>query len=363
MHTGLPEGEEHQGTAYTAKFHNKQERTAPRIEGFFLWFSALFVLQMQPTPGRFEYFLPNQAGKRICMNEETTMNSDIETEQTSDAFLEGWDDGVSDEPADQTETEETAKQETETEHETNPNDQQNEQQATEGNPGNEPSETPAEQNPAPAQEEKKWTLHHLQESREVNESELVALAQQGLDYERIRSKYDESKPVMELFRQFAKQADMSITDYLAYIRTEAKRASGMSDAEAKRAIDLEDREAAVAAKEAAEQEKNAAKESQEAAEARRKADIEKFQKTYPDAAKDPQSIPKEVWDGVKNGLSLVESYAVWKQKAAETALTEAKQQQAAAVQNQKNASRSTGSMKSAGESRKSKDPFLEGWDS
>lgn len=292
------------------------------------------------------------------------MTTEESAEQTSEAFLDGWDDATEDGATETGETtleqtgeveeaqaEEPAAEETETEAET-----EAEAEHTEA-PAEEPAQQPQEDVP------KTWQLQHLGDTKTVDEQEMTALAQKGLDYDRIRGKYDESKPVMELFGQFAKRANMDIPGYLTFLRTQAKQAEGLDEAEARRAVDLEDREAAIAAKEAEEAERTAEQEAatqrQTQADARRQADILEFQKTFPDAARDPQSIPKEVWDGVTNGLSLVASYAKWQVSAATAQAQAAKEQAAAAVQNQRNADRSTGSMKSAGEERKAKDIFAD----
>ena len=93
------------------------------------------------------------------------------------------------------------------------------------------------------------------------------------------------------------------------------------------------------------------------------ADIQRFQEKFPDAARDPKSIPQEVWEKVRSGVSLVESYQDYLLAQAETARAEAEQRAAASAQNQTNAVRTTGSMRSAGENLPSRDPFLEGWNS
>lgn len=310
---------------------------------------------------------------------EDTANITVEQEQTSDGFVEGWDEDTpasdtEDQPEEQTEggseqvaeedpatektggTEQTAQQTTE---------QDGEGTDTDGQQTGEGSETTQTQQPQ-ADAPKTWTLRHLDEVRTVGEADMVVLAQKGMDYDRIRSKYDESRPVMELFGSFAKQAGMSVPDYVAHIRTQAKKATGMSEAEAKRAVELEDREAVVAAKEAAEaQRQNAANQAAAAqtnAEARRRADILEFQKTFPDVAKDPKSIPQEVWAEVRKGTSLVAAYSKYAIAQAQTARQAAEHEAAAASQNQKNAARSTGSMKTAGDSAKGKDPFMDGFD-
>ena len=294
---------------------------------------------------------------------EETTNTAVEQEQTSDSFMEGWD---SDEPvvdeADQPEetTEEAA-------HEAAPDTQSETTAETAPETGAEVGGQTQQQGSAPADAPKTWSLRHMGEVKQVGEADMVTLAQKGMDYDRIREKYDESKPVMELFGAFAKQAGMSIPDYLNHIRVQAKQSQGMSEAEARRSIDLEDREAAVSAKEAEEtQRRQAAYQAQQVlsdADARRRADIAEFQKTFPDAAKDPKSIPAEVWAGVRNGSTLVASYAKFAVAQAKAEAKAAEQKAETTSQNQRNAGRSTGSMKSAGDSVASKDPFLEGWDS
>jgi hypothetical protein len=288
------------------------------------------------------------------------MEENIQTmeqmEQTStDSFLDGWDDVDSvvveaDQPA-------AEQHEAEAEEEAAP-------EATEQAEAE--ADASVEHNDTPAQEEatKVWNLRYMDNDKVVNEQEMVTLAQKGLDYDRIRTKYDESKPVMELFTQFAKKSGMDVPAYVAYLRTQAKKADGMSEAEAQRTVELEDREAAVAAREEARAEREAAERQAEqakaSAEARRQADIEEFTKTFPDVAKDPKAIPASVWNDVKGGMSLVAAYARY---AVAKAQSDAAAQVAVSVKNENNAARATGSMKSAGNDTKTRDPFLEGWDS
>lgn len=293
--------------------------------------------------------------------EENTVTT-VETEQTSDAFMEGWDDTESYGLTDQLEPVEEApaaasdaEAEGAAEKEPAPVAEQTSSELRES----EQQAEPAPQVDAP----KTWTLQHMDESKSVNETELVTLAQKGMDYDRIRSKWDEAKPVMELFNQFAVKAGMSVSDYIAHIRMQAKQSQGMSEEEAKRSVDLEDREAIIAAKEAQQAAETTAQTRRSEADARRQADIEAFRKIYPDAAKDPKGIPAEVWQRVNEGMNLVAAYAVYDAKQARAAQLAAEQKAAAAMQNQANAARSTGSMHSSGDNTKAKDPFLDGWDS
>lgn len=291
--------------------------------------------------------------------EENTVTT-METEQTSDAFMDGWDDTDTYAEADQpeAEVEETAEP-SEAEEEGAAEKQAAHSEQTSSQNVEQPTE--AAQTEAKVDAPKSWTLQHMDEVKTVGESEIVTLAQKGMDYDRIRGKWDEAKPVMELFNQFAQKAGMNVSDYVAYIRTQAKQSQGMSEEEAKRSVELEDREAAVSAREAKQAAETAQQTKQGELEARRRADIEAFRNIYPDAAKDPKSIPPEVWEQVNAGTSLVVAYAVYDAKRARAAQAAAEQKLNATAKNQANAARSTGSMHSSGANVKSKDPFLDGW--
>lgn len=209
-----------------------------------------------------------------------------------------------------------------------------------------------------------WAVKHMGAERVMGTGDITPeLLQKGLDYDRIREKYDEAKPVMAMFTEFAKQAGMSVTDYAKFIRAEAKRAGGMSEADAKRAVDLEDREAAVSEKEAAAQEESNAKEQ---GEARVQADLAEFAKAFPDifeqAKSDPKVIPQSVWADIHQGLSLTAAYSRYAVAKAQEEAKSAREGAAADSENRRNAERSAGSMQSAGKDKKTSDPFLEGFD-
>lgn len=89
------------------------------------------------------------------------------------------------------------------------------------------------------------------------------------------------------------------------------------------------------------------------ADVRRQADIRAFTARFPDAARDPWSIPGAVWAEVREGRSLTEAYAGYSAAQARRA--------AALRQNQENAARAVGSMRSAGADDGARDPFLQGF--
>lgn len=303
---------------------------------------------------------------------ENVENMSVQEEQNADqqdAFLDGWGDEQT--AQDAPETSETAEGEDTAEEETEPaSETEGAQSAPDGGAAETAAEAGAEAQTETTEQkadapEKTWTLRHMDETKNVGEAEMVTLAQKGMDYDRIRAKYDESKPAMEILSIFAKQKGVSVADYVSFLRTEAKKADGLSEAEARRSIELEDREAAVTAREAEQAaERQAAEQSNAAANAaaqRRKADIDEFAREYPDVARNPDAIPKEVWDAVAAGSSLTVAYAKYTAKQAREEAERTRSAAQAAQQNIKNAARSTGSMQSAGQNAGGRDPFLEGW--
>ena len=293
---------------------------------------------------------------------DENMNQIPEQEpETTDAFLDDWDGGaemMADQPEETAEPMETGEE-------------------TLAEDPSESAETPEEDTEPPAYAEqasqtqqteaetvdarpKTWELRHMGEVRQANEAEMVALAQKGMDYDRIRSQYDEFKPVMEMVNRFANQQGLNTKDYISMLRAQAKQAEGLSEADARRSVELEDREAVVAAAEA---ERQAQQDAMEQAASRRQADIQEFQQTFPEAAKDPNSIPPQVWADVRNGSSLVAAYARYAVQQARQDAADAKRETASIQQNQRNAERSTGSMRSAGDNSKTRDDFGDAFDS
>ena len=300
------------------------------------------------------------------MEIENTSTMEAQTADQYDAFLDGWGDeslpvaDVADQPVEETENE--ASEEVTAEVETEEEGKAEETEETEA------TETEAEKEAEPKTEQAapSWKIKHMGEEKTLTAADInPVLLQKGMDYDRIRSKYDEAKPVVELMTQFANKAGMSITDYIRHIRTEAFKASGMSEAEAKRSVDLEDRETAVAAAEAAQKEKA---DAEAQAKSKIDADLAEFAKAFPDVYKqaesDPKAIPESVWAKVNSGeLTLTAAYSRYAVEQAKAEAAAAKQAAATEAKNAKNAARSTGSMKSAGNDAKNIDAFLEGWNS
>lgn len=231
---------------------------------------------------------------------------------------------------------------------------------TDGAPEHEP-EQPDKEAEAEKPAERAWDFKYMGQQMHMTADQITPeLLQKAHDYDRVRGKYDEAKPMIEIFSELARNANMSLEDFTKSVRMEAKRAQGMSDADAKRVVELEDREAAVSAAETARRE----------AEAERgrkndqiRNDLDMFRQAYPevyDKARggDKSAIPQAVWDEVNRGAPLVAAYS----RYLVTQAKEKEQRAETAAKNATNAARSSGSMKSAGNDAKNTDPFLDGFD-
>ena len=165
-------------------------------------------------------------------------------------------------------------------------------------------------NPAP----ESFTLRHLGETKNVGREEVIALAQKGMDYDRIRSKLGDASRELEALR------------------------SGES-------YDPDPAE-------------------------RRRRDCESFVKAFPEAAeqlrRDKGAIPAEVWDEVRRGASLTDAYAehLRRREAAEkeSELEKLRSELDRERRDRENARRSAGSAVSAG-GDPPYDPIKAGWNS
>lgn len=159
-----------------------------------------------------------------------------------------------------------------------------------------------------------FTLRHLGETKNVGRDEVIALAQKGMDYDRIRGKLGDASRELEALR-------------------------------AGESFDPDPAE-------------------------RRRRDCESFVKTFPEAAdrlrRDKNAIPAEVWDEVRRGASLTDAYAEHLRRSEaekrESELTRLRSELERERRDRENARRSAGSAVSAG-GDPPYDPIKAGWNS
>lgn len=270
-------------------------------------------------------------------------NEEVDTDQID--FAEGWDDGEPDEPAEAADEA----------------DQPKDEEAA----GKDEGPKGHEEQPEPKQEETFLTLKHMDQVRHVTREEAQALAQKGMDYDRIREERDqlktyerEHKAAVDLVESYARRLNMQVGEYLDYCRQQELMQGGMAEGDAKKTVQMERREADLAQREQALQAEQQRRESeqrvQDEARARLDRDVKEFMRVFPGVK--ASDVPKEVFQAAqKDGIGLVAAYAMHKAKAAESALE-------AERTNADNRARSTGSLqKSEGAKPKIQDEFLRDW--
>lgn len=250
-----------------------------------------------------------------------------------------------------------------------------EHQSGEPEPAAEP-ETQPETPPAP----ETFTIKYLDKERTVSRDEVIALAQQGMDYARIRDKLTESTSKYDELYNWMKQlaGNQSVEDFMFNVEVErAKAMYGLDNNMARERVKLDrERRELDAERKRAEDSKKVA-ETQQTAQNRIRNEYDEFVKAYPEVASkyvtDKSVIPDEVWADVRNGKSLSEAYSKYSakkeisdaKKAAadkDAEISRLKAELEAEKQNKKNKSRSSGSMSTDGGGEEY-DPIAAGWNS
>lgn len=305
-------------------------------------------------------------------------NEVVEVEEEID--MSGWDDDYEvaestteeeDETPPETEEEpeaeetETETKESETEEEA-PEADQPEEKAKE-------EETKAEQE-KPEPKAEAFTLKHLGEVKEYTRDETVALAQKGLDYDRIRTERDalkaeapKHKDHEAFLEEVAKSAGVDVETLIEDIRTkalvdrESKAGRPLTETAAREQIQRE-RAARLKENEPAPEAAPAEPETQkDSRDEKKRAELQKFAMAHPDVK--GTDIPQEVWQEYRESDSSFEDIYTRRvlYPRLQKELEDLKKQKSADEQNAKNAARSTGSRKSAGAGR-AQDPAFAGWD-
>lgn len=287
------------------------------------------------------------------MNEENQVETMEESSALSDELLnainEDWDTDVlpGDDPADEEEQEETA----------DSGENADQQEAKE--PQDKAAETETEPEKAEAETDQ-FELKHLDETRTVSREEVITLAQKGMDYDRIRTKYDELKAgeaqrsAHESFlKELADSAGQSVEDMIdtARARMLANKAAAegktLSEEDALEQIKQEKAKQAPAEKPESTEEKSTEKDR----DAERQQSFLRFSREFPEVK--AEEIPAEVWKDFAEGKGdLADLFARQENKRLKAEL-------AAMKQNEENRKKSTGSRATAGSAKKS--AFDDAW--
>lgn len=201
--------------------------------------------------------------------------------------------------------------------------------------------------------DQRFKLKHFDEIREVGLDEMTALAQKGMDYDRIREERDNLKAGTdfheEFLKEFAETIGISVDELIenSYADMEKRKAENEG-----RRISDDDARNAAKSKIASKTKKKEEPPKEDGQSAQRKMIVE-FVTAYPDVK--PEDIPNAVWDeAVKTG-NLAGAYARYENK-------QLKKRIETLENNNKNKARSTGSRKSAGGRAESNSHIFDGWD-
>ena len=239
-------------------------------------------------------------------------------------------------------------------------------------PSEEPEEPAGQPEAEPTKEQKEepeelFDLKFNKEIRKVNRQEVTELAQKGLNHDRILEQRDhlqqenaellkfkqDNESIIGLLDAAAQKSGTDRNTFLQSVRENAYVSEGLSRDAAHERVLREDAEQRLSRTEKADAEKQQAQQGQELA---RQQDIERFLKLYKDV--DPNTIPKEVWDDVRNGETLVSAYGRYENRQLAESNRKLQESINALKQNEKNKQKSIGSAKTEGKET-AKDPFLE----
>lgn len=219
-----------------------------------------------------------------------------------------------------------------------------------------------EDDSSPGQEDAgSFTLRHLDETRTVDRGEVIALAQKGMDYDRVRRKLEEARSRLEGLEGFLNRAAEGgdVGEFMDRLdAARLSRSGGLSPEEAMKI--------------AREERQSREKTSRAELERRLKiaSDTREFAEKFPEAAlrygsgKEP--LPPDIWEAVRGGMRLCDAYALYeaRQAAAKSGmeLSRLRSELDSRRLAEKNAARSAGSRRTAGGDR-GIDPIIEGWNS
>ena len=272
---------------------------------------------------------------------------------TDEELFDGFNDDIPDEEAEQDTGE---SEEKEAEDAADPEEDADQQESEEEDDSNDGEPEKAEEKEEEKAPDQKFVLKHLDQTYEVDRGQVEALAQKGLDYDRIRAERDSIKPKFEEYESFLKRiaGDQSIEDLIDStlakldVADAEKKGEELDEVEQFKKLRIERVKRETKNPPPAQEEPKTAEEQEKA---RLSKSIQRFIKEYPDVK--AQDVPPEVWKDYRgHRADLVECYQLYENKKLREELKTLKQ-------NQKNKERSTGSKKSAG--KKTVDKWFDGW--
>lgn len=237
-----------------------------------------------------------------------------------------------------------------------------------GTPAPENGENPASKSAEPSSSEQKFTIKVNHQEKELSLEEMTALAQQGLDYERVkdqsaqRQKTIESlqaeaakyKDVLGILGTVAEKSGSTLEQLAESLYVNFRKNSGVSEDAAREELKSARLERELqAVKEQQSQKQNQEKTND--ADARMRADVDEFMRLYPDVKLTNEIVEKLAPD-IKSGMSLSAAYRKMEKAQSDSRIAELERQLAAKEKNDKNRRNSPGSQQDSG-GRRGKSDF------
>ena len=233
-------------------------------------------------------------------------------------------------------------------------------------PETEAEEADANEEPAEAESDEgtdqTFTLKHLDETREVSRDEVIALAQKGMDYDRIRQKLEEANQKLtgtegweeahSFVQELADRHKVTVPELIDRMRAEIMaRDEGIDLTVAQGRIQNQRERAAL------EKERSTLQGGQQEQQAFQRA-VDAFVAEYPDVK--AEEIPKSVWDEYAKTGDLITAWRREENRQLKEQIADLNQKLTAQENNKKNKSRTTGSQKSEG-TDKPTDAIVDDW--
>lgn len=233
------------------------------------------------------------------------------------------------------------------------------------------AEADAPEEPGGGSPEETFTLKVNKQEQTVTRAEMIALAQKGADYDRVKAVAEQAKsdnealrksngemqPVYDLLTQIAAEAKVSVQEYLDTLRlNRLMEQEGLSKETAQERLARQKAEQELEALRAASQKPV---ETEPTGKERAAKDLADFRKEYPDVEL-TQELMDKLLPGIQEGKSMTEAYRKLESDSKDAQIQRLAAELEAAKQNKKNRAASPGSQRDDGASR-SKSEFDDFW--
>lgn len=216
-----------------------------------------------------------------------------------------------------------------------------------------------------ADDGEKFPVKWLGETKELTRDEVIQYAQKGMDYDRTKQALHALREEADALRAFKTEHEAQIEEMTAYLKEAGKTSLGdvLDDLRVSELIGKGDsadlaREKIRAARLERQLAANAQRQTeQDEGKRKAQADLEAFQKEYPDVKVD-EALLKELGDDLKATGNLTRAYEKMQRRKLEADNAALRKQIEADKQKASNKRRTTGSQKSSGNVSGKRDPLL-----